>query len=73
MNSLRGRTVWFLCFVTLAAGLMTAASEVVHAQSTETFTLAGTVSDSDGTALEGLSVDASGFPSKFVTRADGSY
>ena len=73
MNSLRGRTVWFLCFVTLAAGLMTAASEVVHAQSTESFNLSGTVSDSDGTALEGLSVDASGFPSKFVTRADGSY
>ena len=73
MNSLRGRTVWFLCFVTLAAGLMTAASEVVHAQSTESFNLSGTVSDSDGMALEGLSVDASGFPSKFVTRADGSY
>jgi hypothetical protein len=73
MNSLRGRTVWFLCFVTLAAGLMTAASEVVHAQSTESFNLSGTVIDKDGAAVEGLSVEASGFPSKFVTRTDGSF
>ena len=73
MNSLRRRIVWLLCVTTLAAGLMTAGSADVYAQSTDTFNLSGTVSDKDGAAVEGLSVDASGFPSKFVTRADGSF
>ena len=73
MNSLRRRIVWLLCVTTLAAGLMTAGSADVYAQSTDTFNLSGTVSDKDGAAVEGLSVEASGFPSKFVTRADGSF
>ena len=73
MISLRGRFVWFLCFVALSLGLMTAASEIVHAQSTQTFTLSGTVTDKDGAAVAGFSMEASGFPTKFTTRADGSY
>ena len=71
MNSLRRRIVWLLCFTTLAAGLMTAASEVVDAQSTITFLLAGKVTDKDGAPVEGLSVEVG--PYSFNTRADGSY
>ena len=52
---------------------MTAGSADVYAQSTDTFNLSGTVSDKDGAAVEGLSVEASGFPAKFMTRADGSF
>ena len=73
MISLRGRFVWFLCFVAFAVSLMTAASEIVHAQSTDTFNLSGTVTDKDGAAVEGYTVEASGFPSPFVSRVDGSY
>ena len=73
MTHLRGKFVWLFCCVTLAAGLMTAASGDVYAQSTESFNLSGTVIDKDGAAVEGLSVEASGFPSKFVTRTDGSF
>ena len=73
MTHLRGKFVWLFCCVTLAAGLMTAAGGDVYAQSTESFNLSGTVIDKDGAAVEGLSVEASGFPSKFVTRTDGSF
>ena len=73
MNSLRGSTVWFLCCVTLAAGLMIAAGGIVHAQSTESFTLDGTITDSDGVPAAGLSVEASGFPVKTVTDGNGYY
>ena len=73
MISLRGRFVWFLCFVALSLGLMTAASEIVHAQSTESFKLSGTVTDKDGAAVHGFTVEAPRFPSKVFTRADGSF
>ena len=46
----------------VAAGLMIAAGGIVHAQSTESFTLDGTINDSDGVPAAGLSVEASGFP-----------
>ena len=61
----------FLCCVTLAAGLMSAGSEVAEAQFTTTFIISGTVTDKDGAPLPGLEVDVvtpSGFGS-FITRA----
>ena len=71
MTHLRGKLVWFFCCVVLAAGLMTAMSGDVHAQSTDTFYLTGTVIDKDGAPAEGLSVEVGNF--QFTTRADGSY
>ena len=71
MISLRGRFVWFLCFVALSLGLMTAASEIVHAQSTLSFLLSGTVTDKDGVPVEGLSVGVD--KSRFETRDNGTY
>ncbi len=73
MTSIRGKLVLFLCCLTLAGGLLSAPSEIAHAQSTDTFKLSGTVTDGDGAPVVGYTVEASGFPSKFVTRADGSY
>lgn len=72
MSNLRGRLVWFLCCVTLAAGLMSAAGGIAHAQSASSFLLSGTVTDSDGAPVQGLSVGVAGYGS-FVTRADGSF
>ena len=57
----------------VAAGLMIAAGGIVHAQSTESFTLDGTITDSDGVPAAGLSVEASGFPVKTVTDGNGYY
>ena len=72
MSNPRGRLVWFLCCVTLAAGLMSAAGGTAHAQSASSFLLSGTVTDSDGAPVQGLSVGVAGYGS-FVTRADGSF
>ena len=72
MSNLRGRLVWFLCCVTLAAGLMSAAGGIAHAQSASSFLLSGSVTDSDGAPVQGLSVGVEGYGS-FVTRADGSF
>ena len=72
MSNLRGRLVWFLCCITLAAGLMSAAGGTAHAQSASSFLLSGTVVDGDGAPVQGLSVGVAGYGS-FVTRADGSF
>ncbi len=72
MSDLRGRLVWFLCCITLAAGLMSAAGGTAHAQSASSFLLSGTVVDGDGAPVQGLSVGVAGYGS-FVTRADGSF
>ncbi len=72
MSNLRGRLVWFLCCIMLAAGLMSAAGGFAQAQSTSAFLLNGTVTDGDGAAASGLTVGVAGFGS-FVTRADGTY
>ena len=73
MMHLRGKLVWFFCCVMLAAGLMTAASDVVHAQTTLSFLLRGTVTDSDGAPVMGLTVGIADTNTQFVTRDDGSY
>ena len=50
---------------------MTAASEIVHAQSSLSFFLSGTVTDKDGVPVEGLSVGVD--KSRFETRDNGTY
>ena len=71
MTHLRGKFVWLFCCVTLAAGLMSAASEVVHGQSSLSFLLSGTVTNRDGVPVEGLSVGVD--KARFVTRDNGTY
>ena len=73
MTSSRGRIIWFLCCLTLVGGLFSTASEVAHAQSTDTFQLTGTVTDKDGAPVAGYTVGASGFPTRAITRANGTY
>jgi hypothetical protein len=51
---------------------MSAAGDVAHAQSASSFLLSGSVTDSDGAPVQGLSVGVEGYGS-FVTRADGSF
>lgn len=72
MSNFRGKLVWFLCCVTLAAGLMSAAGGIAHAQSASSFLLSGTVIDGDGAPVQGLSVGVAGYGS-FVTRSDGTF
>ena len=73
MMHLRGKLVWFFCCVMLAAGLMSAASDVVHAQTTLSFLLRGTVTDSNGVPVTGLTVGIADTNTQFVTRGDGTY
>ena len=54
----RGRLVKVLFLVTLASGLIMSAAQSVHAQSANPFRLSGTLTDADGAALEGYTVEA---------------
>ena len=71
----RGKLVRFLFLVTLASGLMM--GESAHAQSVNAFQLNGTLTDADGTALAGYTVEApiavSILASASITDADGKY
>ena len=73
----RGRLVWYLFLVALTSGLMVGAAGSVEAQTTRTFILHGTVTDNDGAALEGYSVeapnDASDLATVAKTDASGEY
>ena len=70
----RGRLVWYLFLVALTSGLMVGAAGSVEAQTTRTFILHGTVTDSDGAALEGYTVEAPNDASDLATvaRTDAS-
>ena len=69
----RGKLVWFFCIAALAAGLMTAANEDAQAQTTLSFLLRGTVTDSNGAPVTGVTVGIADTNTQFVTRDDGSY
>ena len=73
----RGRLVWYLFLVTLTSGLMVGAAGSVEAQTTRTFILSGMVTDNDGGALEGYTVEApldtSDLATVTITGADGEY
>ena len=71
----RGKLVRVLFLITLASGLMM--GESAHAQSVNAFQLNGTLTDADGTALVGYTVEApiavSILASASITDADGKY
>lgn len=73
----RGRLVWYLFLVTLASGLMMGVTGEVEAQTTRTFILHGVVTDNDGGALEGYTVEApldtSDLATESKTDASGEY
>ena len=54
----REKLVGFLILVTLASGLMMSVARSVHAQSVSLFILKGTLTDADGVALVGYTVEA---------------
>ena len=73
MTHPRGKLVWFFCIAALAAGLMTAANEDAQAQTTLSFLLRGTITDSNGAPVTGVTVGIADTNTQFVTRDDGSY
>ncbi len=73
----RGRLARLLILVTVASGLMMSVAQSVHAQSVSAFQLNGTLTDADGVALVGYTVEApvadSILDSESVTDEEGRY